>query len=707
MAGKNLDNEKLFEELLKENAELKRKNLELEAAEIKREQMEKLLRIQRDLALTLSSTTNLKDAGNQLLLAAQQIDTIDSGGVYTVDPATGLTLITHQGHHKEFIEAVKHMGPDSYQTKVTMEGKALYTNYKKIIHDLDNRVIQDESIKGVAVIPINYEGSIMAVLLLASHTNTKFLANTRKAIETLAAEMGGAIARIKAQETLQDSEEKYRELIESSNDGIYLLYKRRFHLINNKFKEMFGVTLEDVRKPEFDFMHLVSPKSKEMIEERTKRLAAGEQIPPRYEFIGISRDGKEIELDVSVSYIKYKDTIAVQGIIRDITERKQLERQLQQAQKMEAVGKLAGGMAHDFNNMLQAISGYVQLMQRGIKPEHTQKYLGEIETVVARAADLVGRLLTFSRVTESKLNPVNLNSEVTQAAKILERTIPKVIKIKTKITSDLWLINGNANQFQQILLNLGTNAKDAIKDEGTIQIETENVILDETYCKVHLGLKPGKYVVLKFSDTGMGMTKEVMARIFEPFFTTKKVGKGTGLGLCLVYGIVEAHKGKIICYSEPGLGTSFKLYLPALQSTNYQPVEIKKPDKNIAGGTETILMVDDEKDILAVGTEILQQYGYSVLTAENGKQGIEVFEKHKDQVKMVILDINMPEMGGPVCMRELLKINPSLKILVASGYLIKDQLKHNIKHGNTEFITKPYRLEDLLEKVRKILDKQR
>ena len=707
MAGKNRNNARLYEELLKENAELRQKKQILKFSENKRKQAEKLLRIQRDLALTLSSTTTLRDAGYQILSAASQIDSIDSGGVYLVDRSTGLSLIAYQGHPLEFIKTVTRMGPDSYQAKVTLEGKKLYTNYKKIIRDLDEKAILEETIKGVAIIPINYEGEIMAVLLLASHTNEKFLPPTRKAIETLAAEMGGAIARIKAQETLQDSEEKYRELIESSNDGIYLLYKRKFHLVNNTFKEMFGVTLEDVRSSEFDFMHLVSPKSKDFIEERTRKLNQGEELPPRYEFIGVSKDGKEIELDVSVSYVKYKDTIAVQGIIRDITERKQLERQLQQAQKMEAVGKLAGGMAHDFNNMLQAISGYVQLMQRGIKPEHTQKYLGEIESVVARAADLVGRLLTFSRVTESKLTPVSLNNEVTQAAKILERTIPKIIQIRTILTSDLWLINGNANQFQQILLNLGTNAKDAIPGNGKIEIETENIILDETYCKVHLGLKPGKYVVLKFSDTGVGMTKEVMARIFEPFYTTKKVGKGTGLGLCLVYGIVEAHRGKIICYSEPDLGTSFKIYLPALQSSNYQPAELKKPDKKIARGTETIMMVDDEKDILAVGAEILEQYGYSVLTAENGKQALEVFARHKDRVDLVVLDINMPEMGGPVCMKELLKLKPSLKILVASGYLIKDQLKHNIKHGNTEFITKPYRLEDLLEKIRIILDQKK
>ncbi len=707
MPGKILENEKRIDELLKENARLRRKNRELEAAGKKTSEVEKLLRIQRDLAITISSTTNLIEAGNQLLTAASKIDMVDSGGVYLVDMSTGLSLIAHRGHPEEFIQAVIHMPSDSYQTKVTLAGKPLYTNYKKIIPDLKDTAILREGVRGVAVIPISYEGIVMAVLLLSSHTHDKFPANTRRSIETLAAEMGGAIARIKAQETLQDSEEKYRELIESSNDGIYLLYKRGFHLVNNKFKEMFGVTLEDVRKPEFDFMELVSPKSKKFIEDRTKTLAAGEPLPPRYEFIGISKDGREMELDVSVSYIKYKDSIAVQGIIRDITERKQLERQLQQAQKMEAVGKLAGGMAHDFNNMLQAISGYVQLMQRGVKPEHSQKYLAEIETVVVRAADLVGRLLTFSRVTESKLNPVSLNNEVIQAVKILERTIPKTIKIETRLTSDLWLINGNANQFQQILLNLGTNAKDAMPDNGKIQIETENIILDETYCKIHLGLKPGKYTVLKFSDTGVGMTKEVMARIFEPFYTTKKVGKGTGLGLCLVYGIVEAHRGKIICYSEPGLGTSFKIYLPALKSTNYQPAEPEKIRQNIPGGTETILMVDDERDILAVGTEILEQHGYAVLTAENGKQGLEVFKRNKNQVELVILDINMPEMGGPVCMKELLKLKPSLKILVASGYLIKDQLKHNIKHGNTEFITKPYRLEDLLQKIRDILDKKR
>ena len=402
------------------------------------------------------------------------------------------------------------------------------------------------------------------------------------------------------------------------------------------------------------------------------------------------------------------------GLAQDITERKRAEEekemlraQLLQAQKMEATGALAGGIAHDFNNLLQAISGYAQMLLLK-KDEHDPDYhsLKAIQKSGDRAAQLVRELLQFSRKADSKRGPVELNKEVEQAVRLLERTISKMIDIEVHLSHDLWMVYADPVQLEQILLNLGTNAADAMPDGGKIFIAAENITLDETYAETHLGTQPGQYVLLTFSDTGHGMDQEVLVKIFDPFFTTKEIGKGTGLGLASAYGIVKSHGGCITCDSEVGSGTTFKVYLPAMEQVetgeNIDTVS-KSPQK----GTETILIIDDEEPIRNLASCALTDFGYSVLTASTGEEALEKYVSKSSEIDLVIMDIGMPGMGGHKCLLELLHIDPTARVIIASGYPINGQVKRTMEAGAAGYLAKPYRVSDLLNKVRSVLDKDR
>lgn len=391
---------------------------------------------------------------------------------------------------------------------------------------------------------------------------------------------------------------------------------------------------------------------------------------------------------------------------RDVTTTKVLEAQLAQAQKMEAVGTLASGVAHDFNNLLQAITGYAQilLINRQVNdPDYSN--LDAIHKAGERAAALVQQLLLFSRKVEAEFRPVNLNHEVEHALKMLERTIPKMIDMEIHLGRALWNINADPVQVEQILLNLGTNAADAMPDGGKLVIETENVTLDKEYARKHIGAKEGKYVLLTVSDTGQGMDRESVEHIFEPFYTTKDIGKGTGLGLASVYGIVKSHGGYIMCYSEVGRGTTFKLYLPAFEPT------IAGDEEDIVSmqsleGTETILVVDDEEAIRDFASQILNNFGYSILTAASGEEALEIYSNRPDEIDLVIMDIGMPGMGGHKCLQELLRIDESAKVVISSGYSIDGRAKSTLEAGAAGYVGKPYQLTDLLSTVRAILDEK-
>ncbi len=512
--------------------------------------------------------------------------------------------------------------------------------------------------------------------------------------------------RVRTEEALRASEATTRALFELipdmifrfTADGTYTFYKPPTNFTPIAPPDVVGKN-----------MHELMPK--EMIAERMELikpvLATGKMASHEY----------AIEVAGRIEYRQARYVRSgpdeVLAIVQDITDRikgeielRKLEEQLFQAQKMEAVGALAGGVAHDFNNVLQAISGYVQLMQLDLDESYPgSKNLKMINEAVERAAELVRQLLTFSRKTEIEFRPLDLNHEVRQAIGMLKRTIPKMIDIEVRLADDLKPVNGDSVQLEQVLINLGTNAADAMPEGGRLLIETESVVLDDSYTAVHLEAEPGEYVLLKVSDTGCGMDKETLQRIFEPFFTTKEVGQGTGLGLSTVYGIVKGHGGHITCYSEPGQGTVFNIYLPAWEQSGNGRTARTEFQMGPIRGDESILLVDDEEAVAGVAEKFLRRYGYSVLTASSGEEALEIYRARGEAIDLVVLDLGMPGMGGRKCLEELLKLDPQAKVIVASGYSINGQAADVIESGARGFLSKPYRLSDMLKKVREVLDR--
>ncbi len=385
-------------------------------------------------------------------------------------------------------------------------------------------------------------------------------------------------------------------------------------------------------------------------------------------------------------------------------EREKLQGQLLHAQKMETVGILAGGLAHDFNNLLHVVRGNVELISKDESLDfQARTRLQAVTRSMDRATQLIQQLLLFSRKAESRKLRVDLNREVEEVARMLERAIPKMISLELHIEPSIWTIVGDPVQIELILLNLANNAVDAMPEGGRLTIETGNSELDEGFVRTHPGAAAGRHVCLTVSDTGCGMDETTLKHIFDPFFTTKEVGKGTGLGLPSVYGIVQAHDGYIQCYSEPGIGTAFKVYLPVEDQCGAVTAN-PLAETRIRGGGETILVVDDEEHIRELTQEVLESLGYMIKTAATGEEALEICKDNRKAVDLILLDLNMPGMGGCKCLEKLLRHDPQAKIVITSGYTAKGHCQDVIASGAKGFISKPFGLGELSAVVRNVLD---
>ncbi|HYL98430.1 MAG TPA: response regulator [Blastocatellia bacterium] len=391
------------------------------------------------------------------------------------------------------------------------------------------------------------------------------------------------------------------------------------------------------------------------------------------------------------------------GVQTDVTDRKNLEDQLRQSQKMEAIGQLAGGVAHDFNNLLTVINGYADISMIGLRAEDPLlANLKEIKNAGQKASALTNQLLAFSRKQITRPRVLNLNRVVSDLSKMLCRLIGEDIELKLGLTEDLGSIKADSGQIEQIILNLAVNARDAMPHGGKLSIETANIDIDEEYARRHVEASPGPHVMLAISDTGVGIAKDVKPRIFEPFFTTKAAGKGTGLGLSTVYGIVRQSGGSIEVYSEPGLGTAFKVYLPRVNETP-EALEIK-PAAHKLEGTETVLLCEDDDTVRALARNILEGNGYRVLEAANGGAALLICETYDAHIDLLFTDVVMPEMNGPALAERLAKLRPEMKVLYMSGYTSHYVVNHGVLDEDTNLINKPFTLNDLLIKLREVLD---
>lgn len=414
------------------------------------------------------------------------------------------------------------------------------------------------------------------------------------------------------------------------------------------------------------------------------------------------KNGELTDIILSASLLRdeHGAVIGTLGVYRDITDRKKLEAQLLQAQKIEAIGTLAGGVAHDFNNLLMGIQGYTSLMLSELDSHHVSyKRLQDIETLVQSGAELTKQLLGFAQGGRYEVKPIDLNKSIEKTLKLFKRT-KKELSIHRRYEKNLWTVEADRGQIEQALLNLYVNAWQAMPGGGDLYLETRNVTLDEGYT-APLSILPGRYVKVSVTDTGLGMDPKTRERIFEPFFTTKEMGRGTGLGLATVYGIIKGHRGHINVYSEKGKGTTFTLYLPVSEQAAVQEKEARG---DLLRGHETILLVDDEKTILEVNRELLENLGYRVLTAGSGREAIEIFTTQGNEIDLVILDMIMPEMSGEETFDRLKETAPGVDVILSSGYSLNRQAIKIMEKGCRSFIQKPFTFKTLSHKVREVLD---
>jgi two-component system cell cycle sensor histidine kinase/response regulator CckA len=514
------------------------------------------------------------------------------------------------------------------------------------------------------------------------------------------------------QASLTNNEERYRDYFENAKDAIYVHdLDGRYTMVNKAGEALIGYTHEEILK--LSVFDVVPQNYAEQIQARLKMKLA-DHTPTIYEVEAIRKDGTRVPVEVSSRLIWENGVpVAVQGSARDITERKRAEEalrasqlQLQQSQKLEAVGQLAGGVAHDFNNLLTAIIGYTDLSLRRNNLEDSIRHnLEETKKAAERAGSLIRQLLAFSRKQILEPKVLDLNAVVKDMHKMLTRLIGENIDLATRQAADLGRVKADPSQVEQIIMNLVVNARDAMPQGGKVTIETANITLDDQAALKHVSVKAGEYVMLAVSDTGTGIDEETQARIFEPFFTTKEVGRGTGLGLSTVYGIVKQSGGNIWVYSEQGVGTVFKVYLPRVDAAA-SIIEKLVLESAAPQGTETILLVEDEDVVRGLARKILSEAGYKVLEARSGAEAIELSRGYAGPIDLLLTDVVMPVISGKEVAERLKELRPAARVLFMSGYTDEAVVRHGVLDANVEFLQKPFTWVRLAKKVRDVLDRQ-
>ncbi|MFI5296429.1 MAG: PAS domain S-box protein [Thermodesulfovibrionales bacterium] len=509
----------------------------------------------------------------------------------------------------------------------------------------------------------------------------------------------------RAEEALMESERKYKSLVETTVDGIYQSDADGFfRFINQAGAEMFGHKSPEEMIGKSVLGYWADPKERASFLDKLKRAKGLKVYPLR----GKKKDGSVIHLEMSSHVLEDGQGrfMGIEGILRDVTERVDLEAQLRHAQKLEAVGQLAGGVAHDFNNILSAIMGYGTLAEMKLPHDHpVRHYMQQILQSSERAAALTRGLLAFSRKQPLRLELLGINEVIGKFEKFLRRLLREDIELNIHYADEELKIMADRGQIEQVVMNLVTNARDAMPNKGRLSIETMRVVLGDDFVTVHGYGRTGDFAVIAVTDSGVGMDGETREKIFEPFFTTKEVGKGTGLGLATAYGIVKSHDGFINVYSEPGRGTSFKIYLPVVHPAGgVQPPAVQQLEE-IQGGTETILLAEDDAALLTMTSLVLRQMGYTVIEAANGNEAVDKFVEYKNAIKLVILDGIMPGMNGKEVYSEVTALCPDMRCLFISGYAEDIFTKDGIQQDEVAFLTKPILPSVLLKKVREVLDK--
>lgn len=531
--------------------------------------------------------------------------------------------------------------------------------------------------------------------------------STRSPSEEIGAQYQRAIQKLHlSEELLRASERKYRSLVESIPDIIFALdLQGSFTYIGPRWKKILGHDESEVLGKYFIDFAPTEEHSRliNIFKEVRNENKSLENIRWHY----LRNDGQARYFSGSTAPLldEQGKIVGTMGIARDITDHRKLEEQLLQAQKMESIGNLAGGIAHDFNNLLGGILGYASFVKKRLSLQDPLYHsINSIERSAGQAAELTKQLLGFARRGKYQVKPINCNALIQDLAHLLGRTIDKRITLAVELDPHLNLIEGDEAQLQQSLMNICLNARDVMPSGGTLRMVTSNQTLSQDIMLKEGGWKEGEYVKITLSDNGTGMTPEIQSQIFEPFFTTKEPGRGTGLGLSMVYGIIQNHGGYIDVKSELDQGTSFELFLPAIPDVTIAEIFPPPQEKITPKGNETILIVDDQEIIRQLGADILEDGGYEVLLAATGEEAIEIYAEHQKGIALVVLDVVMPGLGGKETFLRLRDINPNIKVLLSSGYSIDGEVGEILKEGVGGFVQKPYKYDKLIKKIREMLD---
>ncbi len=555
----------------------------------------------------------------------------------------------------------------------------------------------------VALIPIKIDEAIVGLIQLNDKRKGRFSLETVEMMEGIASHIGSALMRKRVEDELKDSEEWHRTILQTAMDGVFLASMQGQLLeVNEAYCRMSGYSAQELLSMRVSDLEAIDTQD-DIIARIHELIDRGEM---RFETQHRRKNGTTYHLGVSLKYHDNGDGVLV-AFLHDITarqkaeeERVALEAQLQQAQKMETVGRLAGGVAHDFNNMLGVIIGHTQMAIEGVDADlPLYDDLAEIRLAADRSAELTRQLLTFARKQTVQPKELDLNVTIDGMLKMLERMVGENVQLMWKPAADLWRVKMDPSQINQILANLCVNARDAIADVGHVTIKTRNITIDDAYCTNHAGFTPGEFVCLSVSDDGCGMDDELLAHVFEPFYTTKGVGEGTGLGLSSVYGAVKQNGGFINVHSEPGQGTVFTIYIPRLTQSGSQLPE-GKPAIPTIRGHETILLVEDEPSILKLAKKMLERLGYTVITAATPGEAMVSAEQHYGEINLLLTDVVMPEMNGRDLAKNLLSLYPGMGRLFMSGYT-SDVIAHQGKvEEGMYFIQKPFSMSELSTMVR-------
>lgn len=505
---------------------------------------------------------------------------------------------------------------------------------------------------------------------------------------------------------LRESEEKYRLLVKNADEAIFIIQDEGIKFPNPKALDMTGYSIEELEK--ISFSKLIHPGDRDWVidghlnPEKSEKPA---QISP---FRIKDKTGKDIWVILTTASIIWEKKPGILCFFRDVTEEKKLEAQFMQAQKMEAVGRLAGGVAHDFNNMLGVIIGHTELALMKLAPSDPfYNQLQKIERAARRSVELTRQLLAFARKQTIEPRVLNLNDTISGMLNMLQRLIGEDIDLSWKPGEDLWKVKMDPSQIDRVLANLCVNARDAIDGVGRVTIETSNISFDKKYCSTHPGYLPGDFILFAVSDDGNGMDKETLTHLFEPFFTTKSMGKGTGLGLATVYGIINQNQGFINVYSETGKGTSFKIYLPRYIENESKSLEIEMQEEPISLGQETLLLVEDEPGILDLSKNMLKELGYFVMSADAPSEAIRIAQAYTGVIDLLITDVVMPEMNGPDMLKKIHEFHPDLKCLFMSGYTANVITHRGVLDEGLQFLQKPFSIKELGSKVRQVLSSKK